>query len=240
MFQAIKGFKKEDLKYAVSEIEEISSNIIIAGLKDLILNSNKYKKDSEFIQEFLRYVVSEQKLQEAEKDKKEKEYKLEIRKLEAEKRNRVSENTIPKQREDILVEAYVRELIKFIISVQTKEKSSLTSLYDKLESHLHALETLGITPDKCASILYPMVESCFPADFLKAWNRSNIFNTNTDAKERLNNIMQFLKKEVVGEERISLAVTRFGLGKNQKYKSLKKKQFSLENLRNKVPTAMGL
>ncbi|GFX62253.1 uncharacterized protein TNCV_3306271 [Trichonephila clavipes] len=85
-----------------------------------------------------------------------------------------------------------------------------------------------------------MVEFCFPADFLKAWNRRNIFNTNTDAKERLNNLMQFLKKEVEGEDRISLAVAEFGLGKNQEYKSLKKKQFSSENLKNKVPTAMGL
>ncbi|GFT65031.1 integrase catalytic domain-containing protein [Trichonephila clavipes] len=51
------------------------------------------------------------------------------------------------------------------------EKFSLTSLYDKLDSHLRELETLGLTTDKCVSILYPMVESCFPADFLKAWNR---------------------------------------------------------------------
>ncbi|GFV91143.1 uncharacterized protein TNCV_896641 [Trichonephila clavipes] len=85
-----------------------------------------------------------------------------------------------------------------------------------------------------------MVESCFPVDFLKAWNRSNIFNTNTDEKERLNNLMQFLKKEVEGEKRISFAVAGFGLGKNQEYKSLEKKQFSSENLRNKVPTAMSL
>ncbi|GFX76877.1 uncharacterized protein TNCV_3279121 [Trichonephila clavipes] len=46
--------------------------------------------------------------------------------------------------------------------------------------------------------------------------------------------MQFLKKEVEGEERISLAVAGFGLGKNQECKSLKEKQFSLENLKNKL------
>ncbi|GFQ86361.1 hypothetical protein TNCT_401221 [Trichonephila clavata] len=60
MFQAVKVFKKEDLKYVAAEIgEEISSNITIAGLKDLILNSNKYKNDPEFMQEFLRNVVSQ-------------------------------------------------------------------------------------------------------------------------------------------------------------------------------------
>ncbi|GFR33450.1 hypothetical protein TNCT_104191 [Trichonephila clavata] len=50
----------------------------ISQLKDLILNSNEYKNDTEFVQEFLN--VSERKLQEAEKNK-----ELEIRKLEAEK-----------------------------------------------------------------------------------------------------------------------------------------------------------
>ncbi|GFR33215.1 hypothetical protein TNCT_13891 [Trichonephila clavata] len=66
MFQAVKGFKKEDFKYVAAEIgEEISLNITIAGLKGLILYSNEYKNDPEFGQEFLRNVVSERKLQEA-------------------------------------------------------------------------------------------------------------------------------------------------------------------------------
>ncbi|GFQ89087.1 hypothetical protein TNCT_290041 [Trichonephila clavata] len=83
MFQAVKGFKKEDLKYVAAEIgEEISSNTTISGLKDLILNSNEYKNDPESLQEFFRNVVSERKLQEAEKNK---EQELEIRELEAEK-----------------------------------------------------------------------------------------------------------------------------------------------------------
>ncbi|GFY03942.1 integrase catalytic domain-containing protein [Trichonephila clavipes] len=254
-----------DIKYVAAEIgEEISWNIKIVGLKDLILNSIEYKKDPEFVQEHLRNVVSERKLQETEKDKKEKEHELEIRKLEAVKEleltriqfqnksesfssnstadlnNSKRKFTLPRLklrqfgdnikdwlpfwsqfeqihkdediapedkfrylvqatvsssrareivgsfpptgaicqraiessqscfgREDILVEMYVREFLKLILSVQTKEKLSLTSLYDKLESHLRALETLGVTTDKCASILYPMVESCFAADFFK-------------------------------------------------------------------------
>ncbi|GFX30961.1 uncharacterized protein TNCV_784451 [Trichonephila clavipes] len=62
-------------------------------------------------------------------------------------------------RNDLLVEVYVRELLKLVISVHKNEKFSMTSLYDKLESHMRALETLEVTTDKCASILYPMVES---------------------------------------------------------------------------------
>lgn len=41
-------------------------------------------------------------------------------------------------------------------------------LYDKLESHIQALETLGVTKDKWASILYPLVESCIPEESLRA------------------------------------------------------------------------
>ncbi|GFT48606.1 uncharacterized protein TNCV_3082291 [Trichonephila clavipes] len=39
----------------------------------------------------------------------------------------------------LLVEDYVCELLKLIISVQKQKKISMTSLYDKLESYLRAL-----------------------------------------------------------------------------------------------------
>jgi hypothetical protein len=43
-------------------------------------------------------------------------------------------------REDLLVEVYVREVLKMIISAcQANEAISLSSLYDKLEVHLRAL-----------------------------------------------------------------------------------------------------
>ncbi|GBO14559.1 hypothetical protein AVEN_211490-1 [Araneus ventricosus] len=70
-------------------------------------------------------------------------------------------------REDLLVEVYVRELLKLIISVQTNQKLSPIFLYDKLESYLRALETLGVTTDKCASILYPMSNHVLTRNFLK-------------------------------------------------------------------------
>ncbi|GFX33293.1 uncharacterized protein TNCV_811551 [Trichonephila clavipes] len=103
-------------------------------------------------------------------------------------------------RNDLLVEVYVRELLKLVISVHKNEKFSMTSVYDKLESHLRALETLGVTTDKCAFILYPMVESCFCEDFLKAWNRHSTSSASVDGKERLSNLMQFIKAEEVKSE----------------------------------------
>ncbi|GFW78124.1 uncharacterized protein TNCV_135941 [Trichonephila clavipes] len=95
----------------------------------------------------------------------------------------------------------------------------MASLYDELESYLRALETLGVTTEKCASILYPMVESCFQEDFLKAWNRSATSAASTDAKERLTNLMTFLKAETEGEERINLAMAGFGLGVDENRQS---------------------
>ena len=86
-----------------------------------------------------------------------------------------------------------------------------------------------------------MVESYFPADFLKAWNHSNVCSSKTDAKGRLDKLIQFLKTDVEGEERISLAVSGFGLTKFEDDKHLKKKTSSIsEYLQSKIPTAAGL
>ncbi|GFT17042.1 uncharacterized protein TNCV_4737871 [Trichonephila clavipes] len=141
-------------------------------------------------------------------------------------------------RDDLLVEVYVRELLKLIISVQKQEKILMTSLYDKLESYLSALETLGVTTEKSASILYPMVESCFQEDFLKAWNRSATSAASTDSKERLSHLRTFLKAETEGEKRINLAMAGFGLGVDENLQSFKKKVRDFP--KEKIPTAANL
>ena len=69
-----------------------------------------------------------------------------------------------------------------------------------------------------------MVESCFPAEFLKALNRSNVICTSFDSKEWLDNLLQFLKSEVEGDARINLAVAGFGLAKNDDYRNYRKKK----------------
>ncbi|GBM84623.1 hypothetical protein AVEN_226657-1 [Araneus ventricosus] len=141
-------------------------------------------------------------------------------------------------KQDLLVEVYVRELLKLIISVQRNEKFSMTSLYDKLESYLRVLETLGVTTDKCVSILYTMVESCFPEEFLGAWNRCPSSSSSVDATERLTNLMNFFRTEVEGEERINLAMTGFGLNEKSSTQTFKKKQW--HNGCNKISTAANL
>ena len=63
-------------------------------------------------------------------------------------------------REDLQIEVYVRELLKLVIhNTSSGNKIDLSFLYDKLETQLRALETLGITSDKYAAMLFPLVES---------------------------------------------------------------------------------
>ncbi|GBO46822.1 hypothetical protein AVEN_4161-1, partial [Araneus ventricosus] len=119
-------------------------------------------------------------------------------------------------KKELLTEIYVRELLKLIMSnVQShgKDKLSLSKLFDKIESHLRSLESMGIDQEKNAAWLYPMVESCLSTDILRAWQRSPQFNKNDKEKEtqsRLSNLLEFLRKEVENEERVKLVRNTFG------------------------------
>ncbi|GIY22591.1 cytoplasmic aconitate hydratase [Caerostris darwini] len=124
--------------------------------------------------------------------------------------------------DDLLVEFYVRELLKLTISMNSRDqKVKLPTLYDRIETQLRALESLGVTTEKYAAMLFPLIESCLSEEVLRAWQRNNSFN---DKKEesRLENLMQFLKNEVEGEERINLAMKGFSVKDNPKIYSLKK------------------
>ncbi|KAJ8954823.1 hypothetical protein NQ317_004871 [Molorchus minor] len=48
-------------------------------------------------------------------------------------------------------------------------------LYDLIEMQFMALDTLGITSDKYAALLFPLIESCLPQELLRIWQRS-VFN----------------------------------------------------------------
>ena len=43
---------------------------------------------------------------------------------------------------------------------------SLTIIYDKLEMHIQALETLGVMTEMCTALLFPLVESSLPKETL--------------------------------------------------------------------------
>lgn len=158
-------------------------------------------------------------------------------------------------REDLLIELYVRELLKLIISNATSGTViELYSLYDKIESQLRALETLGITSDKYAAMLFPLIESCFPPDLLRVWQRMPAkFGSQGQAndvgklEDRLKSLMSFLKNEVENEQRVSLAMEGFGLREKSAAKPIRrgitghggKKRFQ-EGFEDHVHTAAGL
>ncbi|GFS50875.1 integrase catalytic domain-containing protein [Trichonephila clavipes] len=73
--------------------------------------------------------------------------------------------------EDVLIQVYVRELLKLVLQNAEVNKVNLSSLYDKIEAQLRALESLGVIKDKYAAMLFPLVESCLPAEILRAWDR---------------------------------------------------------------------
>jgi hypothetical protein len=120
-------------------------------------------------------------------------------------------------REDILIQVYVRDLLQLVLSNNNSrgKEFNISALYDSLETKLRSLESLGVTEDKYASILFPLVESCLPYDILRIWERERE-KLNT-GKNELKSILEFLKNEVLSEERIMLARTCFGFDKAKKH-----------------------
>ncbi|UYV82490.1 hypothetical protein LAZ67_21002496 [Cordylochernes scorpioides] len=114
-------------------------------------------------------------------------------------------------REDMLVEVYVRDLIAIILENAYGRKTSFSTVYVRLSSQLRALGSLGVTTDKCAAILYPMVESALPEDLFVAWERTRHHHKpDEDGKHKssevlLEKLMEFLEHEVEGSERMRLA-----------------------------------
>ncbi|UYV77367.1 hypothetical protein LAZ67_15000707, partial [Cordylochernes scorpioides] len=80
----------------------------------------------------------------------------------------------------------------------------------RLSSQLRALGSLGVATDKCAAILYPMVELALPEDLFVAWERTRHHKPDEDGKHKssevlLEKLMEFLKHEIEEGERMRLA-----------------------------------
>ncbi|XP_054713683.1 uncharacterized protein LOC129223142 [Uloborus diversus] len=120
-------------------------------------------------------------------------------------------------RDDLLVQVYVRDLLRLVMknSAAGRGKADLPSLYDELEGKLRALETLGRTKEKYGDFLTPLVESCLPEEVLVTWERSRNHDLTEDKNCRtLEQLMNFLRQEVNGEEMVRLARTGFGTNSN--------------------------
>ncbi|XP_035226364.1 uncharacterized protein LOC118198720 [Stegodyphus dumicola] len=136
-------------------------------------------------------------------------------------------------RNDLQVEVYVRELLKLVLKNANSSNScnNLCALYDNLEQQIRALETLGVTTDKSAALLYPLVESCLLEDFLRDYQRSANVDHDLEPKCRLDSLLKCLKSE----ERISLAMAGYGL-KNEVTCGIK----SIKTVQNRPSTAASL
>lgn len=97
--------------------------------------------------------------------------------------------------------------------------SDVLSVYLQLPSQIIALGSLVVTTDKCAILLHPLVVCCLPEEMLRAWQRNQKFGTGKDAEEELVLLIDFLKKEVIGEVNIGLACGGFGNKKETETKT---------------------
>lgn len=100
-------------------------------------------------------------------------------------------------KDKVLIEVYVRELLSLVLSnVKGQQKVPLEKLYDELETQLRALESLGVTTDKYAAMLYPLVESALSEDVLRTWERVRNQRKEVGDVEQLDQLMAFLRMEV--------------------------------------------
>jgi len=116
-------------------------------------------------------------------------------------------------KEKLLTQVYVRELLKMVINNNTGTKTNFkaSQIYDKLESHIRALESLGVTTEQMARFLYPMVESSLSEELLVAWQRSPLHgkdgSTENPPLSELD--LEFLKRKVENEEQRELVQAGF-------------------------------
>ena len=118
-------------------------------------------------------------------------------------------------RESLLIQVYVRELLKLAFhNVTQKEKIPVPKMFVQLKSHLRALESLSLATADPSTWLFPLVESSLPEETLRAWQRNPISKKNgskeTPRKTHLDYLMEFLEMEVESEQMIQLAQKGFG------------------------------
>ena len=131
---------------------------------------------------------------------------------------------------EVLTELYIRELLNLVLN---KSNSNILFLYEKIEGYLQALSALGIGRESYAAILFPLVESCLNKDLLMIWHRQRNFHLRENKKikqsqnkdsdndsddnvsvissvpdrfsDTLEQLMEFLRREAEGEERMRMA-----------------------------------
>lgn len=152
-------------------------------------------------------------------------------------------------RTDLLTELYIREMMSLVLqNTVSKNKLSVSELYDKLQSHLRNLESLDVTTENYASILMPLVSSSLPSELLQIWERtcSPLVSKDTagTSKDFLNSLLDFLKCEVEGAQKLKLAQSNFGLaiatGQHAKAREASARSSHSDSKQERFATATGL
>ncbi|GBM61448.1 hypothetical protein AVEN_96559-1 [Araneus ventricosus] len=104
---------------------------------------------------------------------------------------------------ELLIQVYVRDLLSMELLKQKSFQTSLRKFYDQLETKLRALDTLGITSDKYAAILYPLDHPSLPDKFELSLKRFNAINNHLRAEglhEKYGDIFKERLKDKIIEE----------------------------------------
>ncbi|UYV64985.1 hypothetical protein LAZ67_3002655 [Cordylochernes scorpioides] len=116
----------------------------------------------------------------------------------------------------LLTEMYVRQLLELVVERASSQRRTLADLYDPLMASLRSLESLGVTADRNAMFLYPMVESSLPDYVLQIWQRrpeagyqSGDNTGEPGSSQRLSNLLKFIKEEIRGAERLEFVRAGF-------------------------------
>ncbi|UYV77097.1 hypothetical protein LAZ67_14003262 [Cordylochernes scorpioides] len=139
---------------------------------------------------------------------------------------------------DLLLQVYVRELLKLVIdSASGKKKISFHELYYRIQSYLGSLKSLNLESASPDTWLYPLVESCLSDELLLAWQRiSQFVKLDVEHQTRLDQLMDFLEREILIQQNIQLAKGGFQsaeISDQERRKGFYKKK-------NDIPTVTGL
>jgi len=109
---------------------------------------------------------------------------------------------------NMLAEVYIRKLQSVVLSLEhSKSRFDLCKVYDDIETQMRCLESLDVTLDHSAFML-PLIESNLPVELIKVWQRlpesGYSSDENITTERRLKSMMEFLRREVKGEERIKM------------------------------------
>ncbi|UYV75102.1 hypothetical protein LAZ67_12002471 [Cordylochernes scorpioides] len=139
---------------------------------------------------------------------------------------------------DLLLQVYVRELLKLVIdSASGKKKLSFHELYYKLQSYLGSLKSLNLESAGPDTWLYPLVESCLSDELLLTWQRrSQFIKLDVEHQTRLDQLMDFLEREILIQQNIQLAKGGFQIAETSDQE--RKKGFNKK--KNDIPTVTGL